>query len=123
MGPCADNCITLLTSSGAPVYNDPIRCLSDCPVTIIPNTNTITSPNHPENYPDNAYIYYAMTAPAGQTIEITFNEFELENWERCRYDWVVIVDGDGTELHPKTCGSQIPGKIESKTNIAILVFF
>lgn len=45
--PCAEPCNTVLTTSGAPVFED-IRCLSDCPVTIIPDTKTITSPNYPE---------------------------------------------------------------------------
>merc|ERR1711978_350009 len=65
---CLRDCVSVLTSSGAPVYNDPIQCLSDCPVTIIPDTNTITSPNYPENYPDDTIIYYVMTAPAGVII-------------------------------------------------------
>ena len=64
-----------------------------------------------------------MTAPAGQTIEITFNQFDVEEEFGCIYDWVVIVDGDGSELFSKSCGSQIPDKIESNTNLAILVFF
>ena len=64
-----------------------------------------------------------MTAQPGQTIEITFTDFEVGyHYGGCSYDWVVIVDGDGTELLPKSCGSQIPEKIETQTNLAILVF-
>merc|ERR1712223_720139 len=102
------------------MFEDPVNCLADCPATVYPNTKTISSPNYPDNYPNGAHFYYLLTAQPGQTIEISFTDFETEE---CRYDWVVIVDGDGSELLPKSCGSQIPEKIETKTNLAILVFF
>ena len=122
--PCSSDCITVLTPSGAAIFEDPVSCLADCPATVSPNTNTISSPNYPDNYPDYAHLYYLMTAQPGQTIEITFTDFEIEsiNNSTCPNDWVVIVDGDGTELLPKSCRSQIPEIIETRTKLAILIF-
>ena len=99
--PCASECITVLTTSGAAIFEDPVNCLSDCPETVYSNTNTISSPNYPDNYPNYAHLYYVLTAQPGQTIEITFTDIEISHNTRCRDDWVVIVDGDGTELLPK----------------------
>ena len=75
---CASDCITVLTTSGTLIFEDPVNCLSDCPATVSPNTNTISSPNYPDNYPDYAHLYYLMTAQPGQTIEITFTDFEVQ---------------------------------------------
>ena len=54
---------------------------------------------------------------------ITFTDFELEDCgEDCDCDWVKIVDGNGQDLLPKTCGAQIPDKIISETETATLTF-
>ena len=69
---------------------------------------------------------------------ITFSDFEVEvskSYEKnilnflyiqyisgCSYDWVMIIDGDGSTLLPKTCGSDIPTPIRSHTSTAVIVF-
>ena len=58
--PCAEDCVAVLTSSGALIYEDANQCLSDCPIS---DTNTISSPNYPENYPKKSHIYYRQQTP------------------------------------------------------------
>ena len=59
----------------------------------------------------------------GHIIEILFTDFVLEYHSSCRYDWVQVVDGDGTELLTKTCGTNKPSAaIRSKTNKATVKF-
>ena len=55
---CASDCITVLTTSGTAIFEDPVNCLSDCPATVSPNTNTISSPNYPDSYSYGAHFYY-----------------------------------------------------------------
>ena len=86
--------------------------------------NLITSPNYPNtNYPDSQDKDYPIRVAEGKIIEILFTDFELEPEANCRYDWVMVVDGDGTELLPKTCGTNKPAApILSKTNQATVKF-
>ena len=64
--------------------------------------NLLTSPNWGQgNYPDNQNKVYPIKVEAGNIIEILFTDFTLEAHSTCRFDWVRIVDGDGTELLQK----------------------
>ena len=86
--------------------------------------NLIVSPNYPNsNYPDNQDKDYPIKVAADHIIEILFTDFELEAHASCAYDWVQVVDGDGTELLAKTCGTNKPAAaIKSKTNQATVKF-
>ena len=76
----------------------------------------ITSPNYPRNYDDNIDETFHRSVEEGSRILITFTDFDIEKHRKCDYDWVKIVDGDGTVLLPKFCGSDKPDPITSKTN-------
>jgi len=86
--------------------------------------NLISSPNYPNsNYPDNQNKEYPIKVATGSIIEILFTDFNLEAHASCAYDWVQVVDADGTELLPKTCGTNKPSAaIKSKTNQATIKF-
>ena len=52
-----------------------------------------------------------------------FTHFDIEDGDDdCEYDWVQVIDGDGTELLPKSCGDQIPENFTSRTNTATVKF-
>ena len=51
-----------------------------------------------------------------------FLHFKEPSWTSRCYDWVVIKDGDGSILLDKTCGSEIPPTITSKTSTAKVIF-
>jgi len=85
---------------------------------------TITSENYPNIYPDNIDKEYPINADG--TFVIKFSDFVLEDprwWDSYCYDWVTIKDGDGSILLDKTCGSDIPPPITSKTNTARVFFY
>lgn len=118
---CTSDCISTFSPSGAVVYEDP-GCLADCPGTTTTTTTTITSPNYPETYPLKTWVYYSMSVPAGQSVDIEFTTFDIGNFPRCLQDWFVILDSEGEELLPKACGGSIPDKVRV-TNTATLVFY
>ena len=67
--------------------------------------NLVTSPNWGiSNYPDLSVEDYYLRVEEGYLIEILFTDFDLEARSSrglfC-YDWVRIVDADGTELLAK----------------------
>ena len=84
--------------------------------------NLVTSPGYPSNYPDKQDKTFPIKVAAGQVIEILFTDFNLERHKSCDYDYVTVLDGDGSTLLAKTCGTNKPGKITSKTNVAIIKF-
>jgi len=77
----------------------------------------IESPGHPRNYPNNRDKTYNLEVESGSAIELTFERFELErphSRRGCIWDWVEVIDGDGTILMRKSCGgskSEISGGI------------
>jgi len=82
---------------------------------------TITSENYPNSYPDKFERIYTINADGKFVIK--FTDFVLEDpyFSFC-YDWVMIKDGDGSILLDKTCGSEIPPPITSKTSTAKVIF-
>jgi len=80
----------------------------------------IISENYPGNYPNNFNKNYTINAE--DAILITFSDFDLEVHRFCSYDWLMIVDGDGSTLLSKTCGSDIPAPVRTNTNTAVIIF-
>ena len=78
----------------------------------------VASPNYPENYPDNQDKETRLEVVAGSIIVLKFTHFTLEaaveGW--CHYDWVQVVDGDGSILMNKMCGATVPEMVTSNTN-------
>ena len=121
--------------------NDPLTCdlssggasnqLSSADVSLLKKMychdakTTITSPNFPYYYPNDQNVTSPIEVEPGNVIEMRFTDFALDpsNTGDCRYDWVQIVDADGTELLPKSCGMQAPADILSNTNTVFVKFF
>lgn len=60
---------------------------------LIGGMGVIESPNYPRIYPSNLVCTYSITAPAGATIEFVFEEVDLQEDSRCRWDYVEILQG------------------------------
>ena len=50
----------------------------------------IKSPNYPNRYPPTTTCKWTINVEPGQSIEITFRNFELEYERRCPYDYVEV---------------------------------
>lgn len=77
-----------------------------------------TSPNYPKSYPVNSECMWTIVTAPGDTIELIFHDFHLENNGVCRYDFVEIRQG-GTRHSPligKFCASTIISPINSTGN-------
>jgi len=86
----------------------------------------ITSPNYPNNYPDNQDKNYKIKVAEGSAPVIKFTHFTLEGGDSsdggCDYDWVWILDGDGSVLMDKACGTNIPPEVTGRTNVMVVKF-
>ena len=67
-------------------------------------TGVATSPNHPENYPNNLEKTQTIQVEEGLIIELEFTDFNIECVDDCVSDHLTITDGDGTTLLEKSCG-------------------
>lgn len=77
-----------------------------------------TSPNYPVSYPVNIQcVWRIVTKPTG-SVELTFQDFHLENSGSCEFDFVEIRDGAMVDspLIGTFCSSMIIGKIISTGN-------
>merc|ERR1719419_707808 len=87
-----------------------------------PQEKVIMSPNHPGNYPANQDKDYPITVEDGKLVSLWFTAFKLEANPQCSYDWVQVIDGDGSVLLDKTCGDSKPAKLTSKTKSITVKF-
>jgi len=88
--------------------DDVDRC-GELSLTALNTAGTITSPNHPSNYPNNMDCSWRITAPEGKIIRLNVSSFQMEDHSSCSYDKLTI----GEEYY---CGDDIPPVIYSASN-------
>ena len=47
-------------------------------------SNTLKSPGYPDNYQNGTYCSYVIPIPQGTTLNITFEDFDVEHAPNCR---------------------------------------
>ena len=82
----------------------------------------VKSPKFPGNYPPNLQKTDIIKVEEGMIVLLQFHVFNIELSSNCEEDSLKIVDGDGTALLPKSCGSFLPKAITSTSNIIELHF-
>ena len=85
-------------------------------------TGIISSPNYPGKYPNNLEKTQTIQVKKDLVVSLEFTAFNVESSPTCRYDHLTILDGDGTVLMEKTCGTSLPNSITSRTNTMKLLF-
>ena len=85
-------------------------------------TGEVTSPNYPNNYPDNLEKTDTIQVEQGLILSLQFTAFDIESCSNCGCDHLTIMDGDGTTLMEKSCGNSLPADIRSTSNVVNLVF-
>ena len=83
----------------------------------------VTSPNHPNNYPNNLRRTNTIEVEEGLVVVIEFTAFDVESHSTCKYDHLTIKNGDGTTLMEKTCGSSLPAAVTSPSNKVEIYFY
>ncbi|KAK2886327.1 cubilin [Channa argus] len=85
----------------------------------------ITSPNYPENYPQNIDCIWVITVPAGEAVQLDFeDEFFIEPTTSCVYDYLELHDGSSTSanLISRLCGNTRPSTQHSTGSSMLLRF-
>ncbi|XP_032222850.1 uncharacterized protein LOC116604499 [Nematostella vectensis] len=85
----------------------------------------VFSPGYPGQYPTRTRCVWVLVAPsANQKIRLSFDAFEIEPSEVCRYDWLVLRDGSSADnpLIAKFCGNSIPATVTSSAGFLWIEF-
>ncbi|XP_048457035.1 adhesion G-protein coupled receptor G6 isoform X1 [Rhincodon typus] len=101
---------------------DPTAVLgcSKCTETLTRPTGQFASPCFPREYISDLSCQWTIRAPPGFIIQLTFHEFELEEAQRCLYDFVSI--NTGAELI-EFCGVTAKGLTLNSTGNEMIVTF
>ena len=83
-----------------------------------PKSGVLTSPNYPERYTYDLDSNHMIKVAEDKTIRFEWTNFNTEP----EYDYVQIVDEDGTELLPRHSGNRLPPPGTSNSNIVYLKF-
>ena len=91
----------------------------------------VTSPNYPDEYPNDLQNTTTIKVEKGMIIALKFTAFDVEQGEYafspgsaspCLFDHLTIKDGDESTLMEKTCGNALPKDLVSKSNVVKLHF-
>ncbi|KAG7527098.1 cubilin [Solea senegalensis] len=85
----------------------------------------ITSPNYPQNYPQNIDCIWVIAVPNGEAVQLDFeDEFYIEHTQGCMYDYLEVRDGStsSADLISHLCGNTKPSTQHS-TGPAMLLRF
>ena len=82
----------------------------------------VTSPNYPNNYPNNLEMIETIHIGEGLILSLEFNAFDIEDDYGCDDDHLTITDDYGTTLMEKSCGSYLPAAITSISNTVKIMF-
>lgn len=92
--------------------------------TLTANSGYIASPNYPRAYPPVSFCRWRIVAPQGASIQIEFEDMEMEEKYRNRCtDVLTIRDGSFSgELLGSHCGLATPAVVTSTSNIVSISF-
>ncbi|XP_064643493.1 cubilin-like [Lineus longissimus] len=97
---------------------------SNCEVTLTSVSGVIESPNFPEVYPGKRSCAWKLQSTIGNTLNVSFSHFDLEETSQCTSDYLQVFDGTDTRANSlgKFCGNQLPPNMAS-TNRYFLIKF
>ncbi|XP_054426020.1 adhesion G-protein coupled receptor G6 isoform X2 [Pteronotus mesoamericanus] len=83
-----------------------VRGCANCRLVLSNPSGTFTSPCYPNDYPNTQACMWTLQAPTGYIIQITFNDFDIEEAPNCIYDSLSLDNG---ESQTKFCGATAKG--------------
>ncbi|XP_024431584.2 cubilin [Desmodus rotundus] len=85
----------------------------------------VTSPNHPDNYPQHADCIWLIAAPPGKLIKLQFaDQFNIEVTPNCTSSYLELRDGadSNAPIISKFCGTSLPSSQLSSGEVMYLRF-
>ncbi|XP_045714845.1 CUB domain-containing protein 2 [Phyllostomus hastatus] len=73
----------------------------------------LTSPEYPNNYPNNVECHWVIRATGPATVKLVFVDFQVEGSDECAYDYVAVLGVPGPAHGHRYCGSSRPPTLVS----------
>nr|XP_026694942.1 CUB and sushi domain-containing protein 3-like [Ciona intestinalis] len=114
----SDQSITQYGFRATYIEHTPQAKENDCHFNQVAMTTSqpITSPNYPNNYPNNANCSWRITAPEGMRVQINFASFDTES------DYDILTLFNGNRLMRRLSGNIINRVYTSRGNVLFLTF-
>lgn len=85
-------------------------------------SGVLTSPEYPNNYPNNVECRWVIQAMGPAAVKLAFMDFQVEASETCTYDYVAVRGGRGPAHGQHYCGSTRPPTLVSLGHELQVVF-
>ncbi|XP_014649262.1 PREDICTED: CUB domain-containing protein 2 [Ceratotherium simum simum] len=85
-------------------------------------SGVLTSPEYPNNYPNNVECRWVIRAAGHATVKLVFVDFQVEGNEECTYDYVAVLGEPGPARGHHYCGSARPPTLVSLGHELQVVF-
>eukprot|EP00073_Rattus_norvegicus_P047115 XP_017449270.1 PREDICTED: CUB domain-containing protein 2 [Rattus norvegicus] len=82
----------------------------------------LSSPEYPNNYPNNVECHWLIRASGPATVKLVFVDFQVEGSEECMYDHVTVLGAPGPAHGHHYCGSTRPPTLVSLGHELQVVF-
>ncbi|XP_028367000.1 CUB domain-containing protein 2 [Phyllostomus discolor] len=76
-------------------------------------SGVLTSPEYPNNYPNNVECHWVIRATGPATVKLVFVDFQVEDSDECAYDYVAVLGAPGPVHRHRYCGSSRPPTLVS----------
>ncbi|EPQ16888.1 Cubilin [Myotis brandtii] len=97
---------------------------ADCGGIQTGESGVIASPNYPASYDSLTHCAWLLEVPQGDTITLTFSDFDIESHSTCAWDSVTVRNGGspGSPIIGHYCGMSSPSPIQSGSNQLVVIF-
>jgi len=98
--------------------------VNDCGATLTTLSGEITSPNYPGIYQERRDCTWKIIVPPGNHIQLEFEVFDIEDGDKCPYDYVEVFSGTGQQAESlgRYCGKQRPDTLTSRAHKMMIKF-
>ncbi|XP_034542175.1 ovochymase-2 [Notolabrus celidotus] len=92
-------------------------------VVLVQDQIALHSTNYPQFYSNDCAQRWVVHAPQGHIVKLDFDDFHLEESDRCLYDSLTVLgDVEGSEEIVVLCGGSIPPPVLSYSSVMVLQF-
>lgn len=77
-------------------------------------SGVLTSPEYPNNYPNNVECRWVIRAAGPATVKLVFVDFQVEGSAECTYDYVAVLGAPGPARGHHYCGGSRPPTLVSR---------